>query len=87
MPGATRLGLARPSPILLSGFMTPVAAMPGWLQPIAAINPMHHFVDVSRAVLLCGAGFAEVGSSIAWLAGIGATVIGLAALRFHRTLA
>ncbi len=73
--------------ILLSGFMTPIEAMPAWLQPVTLINPMRHFVEVSRSVLLRDAGFADVAPQIAWLAATAGVLLVLAALRFRRTVA
>jgi ABC-2 type transport system permease protein len=73
--------------ILLSGFMTPVEAMPSWLQPVTLVNPMRHFVEASRSILLRDAGFVDVAPQIGWLAGTAAVLLVLAALRFRRTLA
>lgn len=72
--------------ILLSGFMTPVGNMPEWLQPVTALNPVRHMVDILRAVMLKGAGFADVAPQLVALAGIGLTVFGLAALVMARRL-
>ncbi|MBC7924704.1 MAG: ABC transporter permease, partial [Bryobacteraceae bacterium] len=41
---------------VLSGSLTPIEAMPGWLQPITLLNPVRHFVTVARGILLKGAG-------------------------------
>jgi ABC-2 type transport system permease protein len=38
--------------MLLSGFASPVQNMPGWLQPIAMINPLTHFMVIMRGVFL-----------------------------------
>lgn len=35
--------------MLLSGFMSPVASMPAWLQPLTLLNPMRHYVEESCA--------------------------------------
>jgi ABC-2 type transport system permease protein len=40
--------------ILLSGIMTPVSNMPEFLQAIAYLNPIMHFVVLSRNILLKG---------------------------------
>jgi len=37
--------------------------MPAWLQPLTVFDPVRHFVEVIRAVLLKGAGFAELARS------------------------
>lgn len=72
--------------ILLSGFMTPIEAMPSWLQPLTVVNPMRHFVEVSRSILLRDAGFADVSRQIAYLWAIGGVLLVLATLRFRRKL-
>ncbi|MCA9677178.1 MAG: ABC transporter permease [Kofleriaceae bacterium] len=73
--------------ILLSGFMTPIEAMPSWLQPITIVNPMRHFVEISRSILLRDASFTDVAPHVAWLYGIAVTLLVTAALRFRRTVA
>jgi len=73
--------------ILLSGVMTPVRAMPAWLQAITLLNPLRHFAEVIRGVLLRGAGLGDLWFQLAMLAVIGASVMGLAAVRFRTQVA
>ncbi len=73
--------------ILLSGIMTPIRAMPGWLQAITLVNPLRHFAEVIRGVLLRGAGLGDLWFQLAMLAVIGASVMGLAAVRFRTQVA
>ena len=73
--------------ILLSGVMTPIRAMPGWLQAVTLVNPLRHFAEVIRGVLLRGAGLGELWFQLAMLAVIGASVMGLAAVRFRTQVA
>jgi ABC-2 type transport system permease protein len=40
----------------LSGALTPVEAMPHWMQPLTLVNPLTHFSIITRAVLLKGSG-------------------------------
>jgi ABC-2 type transport system permease protein len=70
--------------ILLSGFMTPIEAMPGWMQPITWVNPMRHFIEATRSLLLRDAGFTDVARPIGALFAIGTILLVLAALRFRR---
>ena len=42
--------------ILLSGFMFPFQAMPGWAQAIGNILPLTHFLVLARGILLKGNG-------------------------------
>lgn len=55
--------------MLLSGFMFPFAAMPGWAQAVGAALPLTHFVTAARDVLLKGAGAAEVAMAMLPVAG------------------
>ncbi|MGO9986483.1 MAG: ABC transporter permease [Rhodomicrobium sp.] len=38
--------------IMLSGFTSPVQNMPDWLQPVALLNPLTHFLVIVRGVFL-----------------------------------
>lgn len=38
--------------VLLSGYATPVANMPDWLQVLAETNPITHFIVISKGVFL-----------------------------------
>jgi ABC-2 type transport system permease protein len=38
--------------ILLSGFATPIANMPDWLQIVTLINPARYFIVILRGVFL-----------------------------------
>ncbi|MFH1216955.1 MAG: ABC transporter permease [Pseudomonadota bacterium] len=46
--------------VILSGFTTPVANMPGWLQVATLANPMRFVVMALRRIFLEGAGLAMV---------------------------
>jgi ABC-2 type transport system permease protein len=72
--------------ILLSGFVTPVGNMPEWLQPMTLFNPVRHFVEILRAVMLKGAGWTDVGPQLTALAGIGFSIFGLATMAMSRRL-
>ena len=73
--------------ILLSGVMTPIRAMPAWLEWVTRLNPLRYFVEVMRGVLLRGAGFADLWPQITALAVLGGGILAVAALRFHKRLA
>ena len=72
--------------ILLSGFMTPVANMPDWLRPLSGFDPVRHFVEVLRAVLLKDATMAELAPQLTAMAGMGVTVYLVSAYVLHRSL-
>ena len=72
--------------VLLSGIMTPIQAMPGWLQFATYLNPLRFFAELVRGVLLRGAGFRDLAPQLGALAVYGAAILALATLRFQRRL-
>jgi ABC-2 type transport system permease protein len=46
--------------LLMSGLLTPIDSMPHWVQLLSELNPVRHFVTISRAVLMKGAGLSEI---------------------------
>lgn len=46
--------------MLMSGLFTPVDSMPNWAIVIAKLNPVTHFIEVVRMVVLKGSGFQEI---------------------------
>jgi ABC-2 type transport system permease protein len=72
--------------ILLSGFMSPIDNMPDWVKPLTWINPVRYFVEILRAVLLKGAGFADVGFQLAALALFGELILIAGSMRFRKRL-
>jgi ABC-2 type transport system permease protein len=73
--------------IILSGIMTPVRAMPAWLQAVTLLNPLRWFGEVMRGVLLRGAGFGDLWRPLLALAVLGTTILLVASARFHKRLA
>jgi ABC-2 type transport system permease protein len=73
--------------ILLSGLIFPVEAMAAGVRWIAYLLPLKYFIDVSRGVLLRGAGFGALWLPLTMLAVLGVLVFGLAIARFRRDLA
>ena len=72
--------------ILLSGFMFPFAGMPGWAQTIGTALPATHFMRLVRAVMLKGAGPAEIWGFVWPLVVILIVVASFAMARYRRTL-
>jgi len=72
--------------VLLSGVVSPVRSMPGWLQAITLVNPVRHYAELMRSCLLRGAGFADLAFPLAALAAIGGVVFAAAVLRFRTRL-
>ena len=71
---------------LLSGGMMPLESMPVWLQNVMQAAPATHFVAFAQAVLYRGAGLGIVWPSLLAIAGIGVLFLGVALLRFRRSL-
>jgi len=72
--------------ILLSGFMFPFRGMPQWAQWIGEILPLTHFLRIVRGITLKGNGFAEMQTDVLALVIFMVAAMGLALLRFRRTL-
>ena len=72
--------------ILLSGFMFPFAAMPGWAQLLGTLLPSTHFMRVIRKIMLKGADLSDIVPDLRALLIILVAVSVLAMLRYKRTL-
>ena len=72
--------------ILLSGFMFPFRGMPHWAQWIGEILPLTHFMRIVRGIMLKGNGFAEMRVDVLALVIFLVVAMGLALMRFRRTL-
>jgi len=68
---------------LLSGIMTPIRAMPDWLQLATWLNPLRFYAELMRGVLLRGGGFADSWVQLLVLAVYGSLILGLATARFR----
>lgn len=77
----------QPPLAVLSGALTPIEAMPKWLQPVTLINPIRHFDILVRDVLLKGAGVETVWPELLALSLTASLLIGFSAWRFRRQLA
>ncbi len=71
---------------LLSGATTPIEAMPVWLQPVTAINPVKHFAIISRGILLKGSGVEVLYPQLLALAAIAFVMVSLSAWQFRKQL-
>ncbi len=73
--------------LLMSGLFTPLRSMPTWAQWIAEFNPVMHFIRMMRAVMLKGAGLADVYQTLLILAAYGAAVVALAVRQYAKRAA
>lgn len=72
--------------ILLSGFMFPFAGMPLWAQWIGEALPLTHYIRIVRAIMLKGAGIADLQYDTVALAILMIIAMTIAVTRFRRTL-
>jgi len=70
--------------LLMSGLFTPIRSMPTWAQWMAQLNPMKHFIEIMRAVLLKGATARDILQPIGILALFGTVVLTLAVRQYGR---
>lgn len=71
---------------MLSGGLTPIEAMPRWVQPVTLFNPIAHFTKIARTVLVKGAGLDVVYPNLLALIALAAVFVGISAWRFRRQL-
>lgn len=72
--------------IFLSGFIFPREAMPQALQLLSYGVPLTYFLIIVRSIILKGVGLELLASEVAIMAVFGVSILGLAALRFHKRL-
>jgi ABC-2 type transport system permease protein len=73
--------------MLLSGFMFPVESMPKAFQWITLVNPVRHYLEISRGVFLKGTGFRIHWPQLVALLLLGTALLGFAATRFRKVTA
>lgn len=73
--------------LLMSGLFTPVDSMPHWVQVAAEFNPVRHFVTIARAILMKGAGLAEILRPLVILVMFAAGIFTLAVRQYRKTTA
>ncbi|MGO4872552.1 MAG: ABC transporter permease [Roseiarcus sp.] len=69
--------------IILSGFATPIANMPEWVQDLTLVNPMRYFLVIVRGVFLEGASFSSLAAQYWPMALIGAASLAAAGWLFR----
>jgi ABC-2 type transport system permease protein len=70
----------------LSGSLTPVEAMPKWLQPVTLLNPIRHFSIIVRSCLLKGSGMDTLWPNYLALIGFATVLLTLSVRRFRKQL-
>ncbi len=72
--------------MLLSGLIFPLAAMPWGVRWISYLLPLTYFVAIARDVILKGVGIGDLWTDTIALAVLAVAYVGLAVLRFRKTL-
>jgi ABC-2 type transport system permease protein len=71
---------------MLSGGLTPIEAMPTWVQPLTLLNPIAHFAKIARSVLVKGAGLDVVYPNLLALLALATLFVAFSAWRFRGQL-
>jgi ABC-2 type transport system permease protein len=71
---------------MLSGGLTPIEAMPKWVQPLTLFNPIAHFAAIARSVLIKGAGLDVIYPNVLALLALASLFVGISAWRFRSQL-
>jgi ABC-2 type transport system permease protein len=73
--------------MLMSGLFTPIDSMAPWAQNASQANPVRHFVEISRAILVKGAGLTDIVRPLTILAVFAAVVLTSAVLQYRKRAA
>jgi ABC-2 type transport system permease protein len=73
--------------LLMSGLFTPVDSMAPWVQVVSQVNPVRHFVTISRAILVKGAGLHEIARPLLTLVVFGLVTLTLAIRQYSKRTA
>jgi ABC-type multidrug transport system permease subunit len=73
--------------LLMSGLFTPIDSMAPWVQVVSQLNPVRHFVTIARAILIKGAGLAEIAQPLIILIVYGAVMLTLAVRQYSKRTA
>jgi ABC-2 type transport system permease protein len=73
--------------LLMSGLFTPIDSMAPWVRVVSQLNPVRHFVTISRAILMKGATAADIAQPLLTLAAFGAVTLALAIRQYSKRAA
>jgi len=73
--------------LLMSGLFTPIDSMAPWVQVVSQFNPVRHFVTISRAILIKGAGLMDIARPLAALTAYGAVMLAVAIRQYSKRMA
>jgi drug efflux transport system permease protein len=72
--------------MMLSGFIFPIASLPAFLQVIGYLLPLTYFIVIVRSIVIKGVGLSLLIPQALALVAFSIVLLGLAALRFRKTL-
>ena len=72
--------------VFLSGFIFPIENMPVVIQPVTLLIPLRYFLVIVRGIFLKGTGPEFLWPQMTALFVIGAAILTLSSLRFHKRL-
>ena len=72
--------------MMLSGFIFPIAALPAALRVVSGFLPLTYFLVIARSVVIKGAGLGLLIPQVVALSVFAVILVGIAALRFRKTL-
>jgi ABC-type multidrug transport system permease subunit len=70
--------------LLMSGLFTPIDSMAPWVEVVSQANPVRHFVTISRAILVKGAGLREIARPLGILTVFGMITLTLAVRQYSK---
>jgi ABC-2 type transport system permease protein len=73
--------------LLMSGLFTPIDSMAPWVQVVSLANPVRHFVSISRAILVKGAGLADIARPLLTLIVFACVTLTLAVRQYSKRTA
>src|SRR4029079_13144450 len=73
--------------LLMSGLFTPIDSMAPWVQTVSLLNPVRHFVTIARAVLIKGAGLADIAKPLLVLTASAAVMLTMAVRQYAKRAA
>ena len=73
--------------LLMSGLFTPIDSMAPWVRVASELNPVRHFVTISRAILIKGAGPSDIARPFLTLTAFGAVTLALAIRQYSKRVA
>ena len=71
---------------MLSGFAFPIHNMPVAVQYLTYLNPVRYFIEIVRGIFLKGSGVDVLWPQMLCMAVYGVVILGLSAMRFHKSL-